>query len=77
MSLISKRLPFGGGVFWWGRKRLFGLRVVLYVVLRLLLLWGWRLWLRLWLMRGVVLIRSWGIGDGVWDRLRGRVSENR
>jgi hypothetical protein len=31
MSLISKRLPFGGGVFWWGRKRLFGLRVILYL----------------------------------------------
>jgi hypothetical protein len=34
MSLISKRLPFGGGVFWWGRKRLFGLRVIRCVVLR-------------------------------------------
>jgi hypothetical protein len=31
MSLISKRLPFGGGVFWWGRKRLFGLRVIRYL----------------------------------------------
>lgn len=31
-------------------------------------------------MRGVVLRRRvelWAMGDGVWDRLKGRVSENR